>query len=197
MKTTADLTRQSAAFFHLTGVCLFLIVLHLRALTTTAQTAPLYRLQTSLSSGLKAGAEIPFSERLIIVLRPSPGDNFWYRLPCIVQETGDLPPGIRLEPKDTVFHDLARFAGTPTQAGKFTAQLHATMVDGLTTTQETVTFSITDPRDGICTVSIDSLASGRGFVVGRPPQTVTFAATFRFTLPDWEGKLSFSASMIS
>ena len=152
MKSTTDLTRQSAAFYHLPTVCLFFIVLLFGALTTTAQAAPVYRLQTSLSSGLKVGEEIPSWEGLILVLRPSPGDNFWYRLPHTVQVTGDLPPGIRLEQKGAAFFDLARFAGTPTQAGQFTVQLQATMADGLTTTQETVTFSVSDPRDGSYTV---------------------------------------------
>ena len=115
--------------------------------------APVYRLQTSLSaSGFKVGEEIPSWESLIIVLRPSPGDNFWYRLPHTVQVTGDLPPGIRLEQKGAGFHELAHFAGTPTQAGQFTVQVQATMADGLTTTQEAVTFIITDPRDESYTV---------------------------------------------
>jgi hypothetical protein len=129
--------------------------------------APVYRLQTSLSSGLKVGEEITSWESLIIVLRPSPGDNFWYRLPHTVQVTGDLPPGIRLEQKGSGFHDLAHFAGTPTQAGQFTVQLQATMADGLTTTQETVTFSITDPRDESYTVQTWGLSRLRqGLQVG-------------------------------
>jgi hypothetical protein len=152
MKTTSDSTRESAVFFQLPTACLFFIVLLFGALTTTAQAAPIYRLQTSLSSGLKVGEEIPSWEGLIIVLRPSPGDNFWYRLAHTVQVTGDLPPGIRLLQKGLGFHDLAHFAGTPTQAGQFTVQVQATMADGLTTTQETVTFSISDPRDESYTV---------------------------------------------
>lgn len=167
MKTTSDLTRQSAAFFHLPSVCLFFIVLLLGALTINAQAVPFYRLQTSLSSGLKVGAEIPSWEGLIIVLRPSPGDNFWYRLPHTVQVTGELPPGIRLVQKGLGFHDLAHFAGTPTQAGQFIVQVQATMADGLTTTQETVTFSITDPRDESYTVETWGLTRFRqGVQVG-------------------------------
>lgn len=167
MKTTADLTRKSAAFFYLPSVFLFFTLLLLGALTTAAEASPIYRLQTSLSSGLKVGAEIPSWEGLILVLRPSPGDNFWYRLPHNVQVTGDLPPGIRLEQKGPDFHDLARFAGTPTKAGQFTVQLQATMADGLTTTQETVTFSISDPRDESYTVQTWGLARFRqGLQVG-------------------------------
>lgn len=112
------------------------------------QASTVYRLQASLSpSGFRVGEEIQSWESMLIVLRPSPGDNFWYRLPHTVQVTGDLPPGIRLEQKGDGFHTLAHFAGTPTQAGQFTVQVQATMADGLTTTQETVTFVITDPRD--------------------------------------------------
>ena len=113
------------------------------------------------------GEEISSWESLIIVLRPSPGDNFWYRLPHTVQVTGDLPPGIRLKQKGSGFHDLAHFAGTPTQAGQFTVQLQATMADGLTTTQESVTFSITDPRDEIYTAQTWGLSRFReGLQVG-------------------------------
>ncbi len=115
--------------------------------------APVYRIQTSLSaSGFKVGEEIHSWESLIIVSRPSPGDNFWYRLPHTVQVTGDLPPGIQLVQKGAGFHELAHFTGTPTQAGQFTVQVQATMADGLTTTQEAVTFIITDPRDDSYTV---------------------------------------------
>ena len=116
------------------------------------QAAPIYRLQTPSSLGLKVGEEIQSWQSLIVVLRPSPGDNFWYRLPHTVQVTGDLPPGIQLVQKGLGFHELAHFAGTPTQAGQFTIQLQATMADGLTTTQEAVTFIVTDPRDESYTV---------------------------------------------
>ena len=124
-----------------------LLFFTLMSFVHAAQAAPVYRLQSTLSSVLKVGEELPSWESLIIVLRPSPGDNFWYRLPHTVQVTGDLPPGIRLEQKGAGFHDLAHFAGTPTEAGQFTVQLQATMADGLTTTQETVTFFVADPRD--------------------------------------------------
>jgi hypothetical protein len=167
MNTATDSTRANAAIFRLQTTFLFFIGLLFGALTDTAQAAPVYRLQTSLSSGLKVGAEIPSWESLIIVLRPSPGDNFWYRLPHTVQVTGDLPPGIRLEQKGAAFFDLAHFAGTPTQAGQFTVQLQATMADGLTTTQETVTFSVTDPRDESYTVETWGLSRLRqGLQVG-------------------------------
>ena len=130
--------------------------------------APVYRLQTSLSaSGFKVGEEIHSWESLIVVLRPSPGDNFWYRLPHTIQVTGDLPPGIQLVQKGTGFHELAHFAGTPTQAGQFTVQVQATMADGLTTTQEAVTFIITDPRDDSYTVQTWGLSRLRqGLQVG-------------------------------
>jgi len=167
MNTATDLTRANEAIFSVQTAFMIFVGLLFGALTTTAQAAPVYRLQTSLSSGLKVGAEIPSWEGLIIVLRPSPGDNFWYRLPHTVQVTGDLPPGIRLEQKGAAFFDLAHFAGTPTQAGQFTVQLQATMADGLTTTQETVTFSITDPRDESYTVQTWGLSRFRqGLQVG-------------------------------
>jgi hypothetical protein len=167
MNTATDSTRANAAIFRLQTTFLFFIGLLFGALTDTAQAVPVYRLQTSLSSGLKVGEEIPSWEGLILVLRPSPGDNFWYRLPHTVQVTGDLPPGIRLVQNQAAFFDLAHFAGTPTQAGQFTVQLQATMADGLTTTQETVTFSVSDPRDGSYTVETWGLSRLRqGLQVG-------------------------------
>ena len=147
MNASHQLARGTGTTFSLRAALLLFVGWLSFAAVDSLQAAPVYRLQTSLSSGLKVGEEIPSWEGLIIVLRPSPGDNFWYRLPHTVQVTGDLPPGIRLEQKGAGFHDLAHFAGTPTQAGQFTVQLQATMADGLMTTQETVTFSIADPRD--------------------------------------------------
>ena len=147
MNAFRQLARAAGRPFDLRAALLLFVGLLSFSAADTLRAAPAYRLQTSLSSGLKVGEEITSWESLVIVLRPSPGDNFWYRLPHTVQMTGDLPPGIRLEQKGAGFHDLAHFAGTPTQAGQFTVQLQATMADGLTTTKETVTFSITDPRD--------------------------------------------------
>lgn len=166
MKTTADLNRQSAAFFHLPTVYLFFIVLLFGALTTTSQASPQYRLYVAVGS-LKVGEALEPWGALIQVLRPSPGDNFWYRLPHTVQVTGDLPPGIRLVQKGPAFSELAHFAGTPTQAGQFTVQVQATMADGLTTTQESVTFFISDPRNESYTVQTWGLARFRqGLQVG-------------------------------
>ncbi len=152
------------------------------------QAAPVYRLQTSLSaSGFKVGEEIQSWESMIIILRPSPGDNFWYRLPHTIQVTGDLPPGIRLEQKGEGFHTLAHFAGTPTQAGQFTVQLQATMADGLTTTQEAVTIIITDPRDESFTVQTWGLTR---FLQGQ--QVVNAGA---FLVSQWQSLLKAPAQV--
>ena len=152
MNSSDRLARATGTTFSLRAVLLLFVGWLSFSAVDSLRAAPVYRLQTSLSTGLKVGAEIPSWESLIVVLRPSPGDNFWYRLPHTIQVTGDLPPGIRLEQKGAGFHELAHFAGAPTQAGQFTVQLQATMTDGLTTTPETVTFSITDPRDESYTV---------------------------------------------
>jgi hypothetical protein len=147
--------------------CLFLIWFFFGSLTTTLQAAPNYRLQVALAGSLKVGEALHPWDAQIQVLRPSPGDNFWYRLPHTVQVTGDLPPGIRLVQKGLGFHELAHFAGTPTQSGQFTVQVQATMADGLTTTLESVTFSITDPRDESYTVQTWGLTRFRqGLQVG-------------------------------
>jgi hypothetical protein len=161
MNAFRQLARSLRPTIDLRAARLLLIGLLSFSAADSLRAAPVYRLQSTLSSGLKVGEEISPWESLIIVLRPSPGDNFWYRLPHTVQVTGDLPPGIRLEQKGAGFHDLARFAGTPTQAGQFTVQLQATMADGLTTTQESVTFSITDPRAESYTVQTWGLSRFR------------------------------------
>jgi hypothetical protein len=153
--------------FGLRAALLFLVGWLSFSAAASLQAAPVYRLQVTQSSVLKVGEEIASWESRILILRPSPGDNFWYRLPHTVQVTGDLPPGIRLEQKGEGFHELAHFAGTPTQAGQFTVQVQARMADGLTTTQESVTFVIADPRDETYTVRTWGLTRFRqGLQVG-------------------------------
>jgi len=167
MNTFRQLARATDRTFDLRATLFLFVGLLSFSVADNSRAAPVYRLQSALSSVLKVGEEISSWESLIIVLRPSPGDNFWYRLPHTVQVTGDLPPGIRLEQKGAGFHDLARFAGTPTQAGQFTVQLQATMADGLITAPESVTFVITDPREESYTVRTWGLSRFRqGLQVG-------------------------------
>lgn len=106
--------------------------------------APQYNIQVGLGT-LSVGEPLSY-EGMIVILRPSPGDNFWYRLPHRVEVVGDLPPGIELVQKGAGFHDLARFAGTPTRAGTYTVQVSATMADGVKTNSITATFFIEDPK---------------------------------------------------
>ena len=152
MNSSHRLARATGTTSSLRAVLLLFVGWLSFSAVDSLRAAPVYRLQVSSPLGLRVGEEIQSWEGMIVVSRPSPGDNFWYRLPHTIQVTGDLPPGIRVEQKGAGFHDLAHFAGTPTQAGQFTVQVQATMADGLTTTQETVTFVITDPRDESYTV---------------------------------------------
>lgn len=108
------------------------------------QAAPQYAIQVGLGT-LTVGEPLSYEGR-IVILRPSPGDNFWYRLPHRVEVVGELPPGIELMQKGPGFHDLAHFAGTPTRAGTYTVQVSATMADGLKTSTTTATFFIEDPK---------------------------------------------------
>jgi hypothetical protein len=108
------------------------------------QAAPQYNIQVGLGT-LSVGEPLSY-EGMIVILRPSPGDNFWYRLPHRVEVVGELPPGIELVQKGAGFHDLARFEGTPTRAGTYTVQVSATMADGLKTNSITATFFIEDPK---------------------------------------------------
>lgn len=132
---------KSASFFNgsassrliLCIVAFLLSFVALLLLPASAVAAPVYRLQVALPPTLTVGEEIQPWDAQIRILRPSPGDNFWYRLPHTVQVIGDLPPGIRLAQQGADFFSLASFTGTPTQAGQFTVQVQATMSDGLTT----------------------------------------------------------------
>jgi hypothetical protein len=92
-----------------------LLALFLQTGAVSLQAAPQYQIQVALGS-LSVGEPLNY-EGMIVILRPSPGDNFWYRLPHLVEVVGDLPPGIELVQKGPNFHDLAHFAGTPTRAG--------------------------------------------------------------------------------
>lgn len=112
--------------------------------SASLQAAPEYPIQVGLGT-LTVGESLGY-EGMIVILRPSPGDNFWYRLPHRVEVAGELPPGIELVQKGPGFHDLAHFAGTPTRAGTYTVQISAMMSDGLKTGSATVTFSIEDPK---------------------------------------------------
>lgn len=146
---------------------LLLSLVTLLLLPASAMAAPVYRLQVALPPTLTVGEELQPWEAQVRILRPSPGDNFWYRLPHTVQVTGDLPPGIRLAQQGANFFELPSFVGSPTQAGQFTVQVQATMSDGLTTVRESVTFFVSDPRNESYTVQTWGLTRLRqGLQVG-------------------------------
>jgi hypothetical protein len=68
--------------------------------------APQYNIQVGLGT-LSVGEPLSY-EGMIVILRPSPGDNFWYRLPHRVEVLGDLPPGIELVQKGAGFQEHQR-----------------------------------------------------------------------------------------
>ncbi len=130
-----------------------------------SQAAPQYAIQVGLGN-LTVGEPLGGNGN-IVILRPSPGDNFWYRLPYRVQLRGELPPGIALEPEGAGFHNLARFIGTPTAAGTYRVTLQATMADGLLTQATEVVFFVEDPKQRIYTVQswgTDNLLAGSGIL---------------------------------
>lgn len=136
---------KSRVSLHLIPSALILSAVVLSWLAVPLQAAPQYNIQIGLGGALTVGEPLGY-EGMIVILRPSPGDNFWYRLPHRVEVVGELPPGIELVQKGPNFHDLARFAGTPTRAGTYSVQVGATMADGLKTSSTTVTFVIADPK---------------------------------------------------
>lgn len=116
----------------------------LLAFASLAKATSQYSIQVGLGN-LTVGESLGHGGA-IVILRPSPGDHFWYRLPHRVEVVGELPPGIELQQKGAGFHDLARFVGAPTRAGTYSVNIQATMADGLKTNSANVTFFIEDPK---------------------------------------------------
>lgn len=88
------------------------------------------------------GAPVGYS--MIVVLRPSPGDDYWYRQPHTIAVKGVLPDGVELIQKGTGFHELARFEGVPRKVGNYPVTLQATMADGQKTTEVSVVLEVRD-----------------------------------------------------
>ena len=167
MKKSKLINHSASSHLSLCVAALLLSFVIFLSLPTRAQAAQIYRLQVALPPTLTVGEELQQWDAQIRILRPSPGDNFWYRLPHTVQIIGDLPPGIRLAQQGPSFFSLPSFVGTPTQAGQFTVQVQATMSDGLTTEKETVNFFVSDPRDESYTAQTWGLSRFRqGLQVG-------------------------------
>jgi hypothetical protein len=102
-----------------------------------------YKLSASVPK-MEVGVPVDGLFSLITVLRPSPGDDYWYRLPHTISVQGTLPDGIQLVQKGEGFHQLARFAGTPTRAGTYEVTLQATMADGATTSPLPVVLQVSE-----------------------------------------------------
>lgn len=83
----------------------------------------------------------------IVILRPSPGDDYWYRLPYSVAVRGMLPEGIELIQKGPGFHQLARLSGTPKTPGVYSFTLRATMADGVGTAELPISITVTNPSE--------------------------------------------------
>jgi hypothetical protein len=115
----------------------------------TAQKA--YSLQTSIYPGLQVGRKIENFETRIVINRPSPGDDFWYRLPYTISVVeGRLPEGLSLvqnsESLGRQTGSLACFQGTPTKAGIYPVTLRGTMSDGIVTADLNVQLIVGDPQ---------------------------------------------------
>ena len=100
---------------------------------------------TGLSS-LAVGRPVGW-DTFLVILRPSPGDDYWYRLPHTIEVRGALPEGIELVQKGPGFHQLACFKGTPTKAGVYPIVLQATMADGIKTAELSLTLTVANPAD--------------------------------------------------
>lgn len=116
--------------------------------STVAETAPtktsekFYELSVQLPR-LRVGTPIP-DYSFVTILRPSPGDDYWYRLPHTLSVKGALPEGVQLVQKGPSFHDLARFSGTPTRAGSYPVTLQATMADGAKSKEVPVVIDVSE-----------------------------------------------------
>jgi len=96
-----------------------------------------YQLQ-AIASNLQVGRKIESYETRIVINRPSPGDEQWYRLPYTISVVGgQLPEGLSLvqnsESLGRQNGNLAFFQGTPTKAGTYPVTLRGTMADGIVT----------------------------------------------------------------
>lgn len=92
-----------------------------------------YQIQAVVSN-LQVGRKIESYETRIVINRPSPGDDYWYRLPYTISVVGgQLPEGLSLLQNSGQNFSLAAFQGTPTKAGTYPVTLRGTMADGLVT----------------------------------------------------------------
>ena len=105
-----------------------------------------YSLNVWAPQELQLGGQLDQYGSYVVILRPSPGDDYWYRLPHTIEMTGALPAGVELVQKGTDFGSLAHFEGTPTELGAFTVQLRGVMEDGQSTTTSVITMVVSDPR---------------------------------------------------
>lgn len=136
---------------HLRGVLHASICLFLWVFTAAdGVAASVYNLSAFFTRELEVNASIQSAESFIVIERPSPGDNQWYRLPYTVSLSGSLPNGMRLRQKGKEYWDLAAFEGTPSEAGTFTVRLQAAMADGAATLEKPFTFIVKDPRQKTC-----------------------------------------------
>lgn len=93
-----------------------------------------YLLEAALYPGLQVGRKIENYETRIVINRPSPGDDYWYRLPYTISVVGgQLPEGLSLLQNTGNNGTLACFQGTPTKAGTYPVTLRGTMADGIVT----------------------------------------------------------------
>ncbi len=124
---------------------------------------------------------VPIDGSMVTILRPSPGDDYWYRLPHTLTVKGTLPDGVQLVQKGPGFHELARFAGTPTRAGTYSVTLQATMADGAKSKEVPVMIDVSESGSPSYTYLV---TYGRTrFIAGEPLNDSSYASVVTDLVP--------------
>jgi len=136
-----------------------------------------YLLQ-AVAPNLQVGHKIESYQTRIVIYRPSPGDDYWYRLPYTISVVrGQLPEGLSLEQNSDSLGrqtgNLASFQGTPTKAGTYSVTLRGTMSDGIVTADQEVQLVVAEEVYSVKKIGI-SFVNQRTFIAGKTLDSPVF-----------------------
>jgi hypothetical protein len=136
-----------------------------------SNTAQKIYLLEAVVPNLQVGREIESYQSRIVINRPSPGDDYWYRLPYTISVVGgQLPEGLSLVQNSGALGrqtgNLACFQGTPTKAGTYSVSLRGTMADGIVTADREVQLVVAEEIYSVKKIGI-SFVNQRTFIAGK------------------------------
>ena len=136
-----------------------------------------YLLDAQIYPNFQVGRKIEWYETRIVINRPSPGDDYWYRLPYTVSVVGgQLPDGVNLvQNSDSAAASgkLAYFEGTPTKAGTYSVTLRGTMADGIVSADRELQLVVAEEVYSVKKIGI-SFLSQRTFIAGKTLDSPVF-----------------------